>query len=52
MATYYDVPITRTTSNHEGFSFAQMDDQYNIYKFGQTKAYENSPNSAASSLTP
>lgn len=51
-ATYYDVPSIRTTTNHDGYAFAQMNDEYNKRKFGATKAYDNAPNSEAESLTP
>lgn len=51
-ATYYKVPTIKTFDNAGGFQFGQMDDQYNIYKYGAATAYKNAINNEAASLTP
>lgn len=51
-ATFYKVPTIRTEDNYNGFLFSQMNDQYNIYKYGAATAYKNAINSEAASLTP
>lgn len=51
-ASFFDVPVTKTMSNNSGFSFSQMDNDYNKLLFGESNAYNNAINNEASSLTP
>ena len=50
-ASYYKVPTIRTMDNRGGYQYAQMNNQYNIYQWGQSTAYKNAINSEAASLT-
>ena len=50
--TYYDIPTIRTVDNHEGFAYAQMNNEYDKELFGAAKAYDTAPNNEASSLSP